>query len=71
MPLVIVIVPETRQDIEELPAKIEETVQPVVDRIIITAANDQKSSDFIKSFDVTNVTPVKVMPGNYFCNLDM
>ena len=65
IPVALMIVPETRQDVEELPTKVQELMQPVVDKILTALVNDTKAPAFIKAIDVDSVQPVEVMAGMY------
>ena len=65
LPVVLVEMPETREDVVALPAKVQEIMQPLVDKILTALVSDTEAPVFIKDIDVDTAQPVQVIPGMY------
>ena len=63
LPVVLIVTPETRQDVIELPTKLQEMVLPIVDKIFTAIVNDTKAPTFLQAIDVTTATEIEVIPG--------
>ena len=63
LPVVLVEMPETRDDVAALPAKVADIMQPLVDKILTALVNDSEASGFIKDIDVDSAQPIQVLPG--------
>ena len=65
MPVTVVVVPETRQDVADLSTKVEEFVMPVVEQVFTVIANDAAAPDFLQAINVTTATKIEVIPGKH------